>query len=85
MKFIIKTHTKKASNSKNNLFLLVIIRSLECTHNRRQILSSRRGLFEGPRTDASEITVVPGPFIEDFYVIEDIRPRPDPGFYICVF
>ncbi len=43
-------------------------------HKRRHILSSQRGLFEGLRTDAAEMTVAPGPVVEHFNVIEDIRP-----------
>ncbi len=49
-------------------------------HACRQILSSRRGLFEGLRTDAAEVTVAPGPVVEHFNVIEDIRPGQIPGF-----
>ena len=40
-------------------------------HPGRQILSSRRGLFKGLRTDAAEMTVATGPVIEHFSVIED--------------
>lgn len=29
---------------------------MDCPHNRRHFLSSRRGLFEGLRTDAAEVT-----------------------------
>ncbi|EDT8850862.1 hypothetical protein XZ53_004279 [Salmonella enterica subsp. enterica] len=47
---------------------------VDCPHARRQILSSRLGLFEGLRTDAAEVTVAPGPVVEHFNVIEDIRP-----------
>lgn len=52
---------------------------LDWPHARRQILSSRRGLFEGLRTDAAEMAVAPGPVIEDFNVIEDIGPGESPG------
>lgn len=45
-----------------------------------KILSSRRGLFKGLRTDAAEVTVAPGPVVEHFNVIEDIRPGQLPGF-----
>lgn len=41
---------------------------------RRHILSSRRGLFKGLRTDVPEMAVAPGPVVEHFNVIEDIRP-----------
>ncbi|CAI0931300.1 Uncharacterised protein [Serratia liquefaciens] len=44
---------------------------MDSPHARRQILSSRRGLFKGLRTDTTEMTVAPGPVIEDFNVIED--------------
>lgn len=37
-------------------------------------MSSRRGLFEGLRTDAAEMTVASGPVVEHFNVIEDILP-----------
>ena len=47
---------------------------MDYPHNSGQILSSRRGLFEGLRTDAAEVTVAPGPVVEHFNVIEDIRP-----------
>lgn len=53
---------------------------MDCPHNRRQILFSRRGLFEGLRTDATEMNVAPRPVIEHFNVIEDIRPGQIPGF-----
>ena len=49
-------------------------------HACRQILFSRRGLFEGHRTDAAEMIVVPGPVVEHFNLIEDIRPGQIPGF-----
>lgn len=49
-------------------------------HDRRQGLSSRRGLFKGLQTDAVEMTVAPGPVVEHFDVIEDIRPGQIPGF-----
>lgn len=42
-------------------------------HGRRQILSSRRGLFEGLRTDTAEMIVALGPVVEHVNVIEDIR------------
>lgn len=54
-------------------------------HDRRQGLSSRRGLFKGLQTDAVEMTVAPGPVVEHFDVIEDIPAGPDPGFYRYVF
>ena len=47
-------------------------------------MSSRRGLFEGLRTDTAEMTVASGPVVEHFNVIEDIRPGHIPG-YIDVF
>lgn len=47
---------------------------MDCPLGSRQILSSRRGLFEGLRTDATEVAVAPGPVTEDFNVIEDIGP-----------
>ena len=53
---------------------------MDCPHDNRQILSSRRGLLEGLRTDAAEMTVAPGPVVEHFNVIEDIRPGQIPGF-----
>ncbi|VTN29954.1 Uncharacterised protein [Klebsiella pneumoniae] len=40
--------------------------------------------FEDLRTDAAEMTVAPGPVVEHFNVIEDIRPGQIPVF-ICVF
>ena len=49
-------------------------------HGSRQILSSRRGLSEGLRADAAKVTVTPGPVVEHFNVIEDIRPGQIPGF-----
>ncbi len=60
------------------LLHLVIMNGL--THDSRQILSSRRDLFKGPRTNAGEMTVAPGPVIEDFNVIEDIGPGQIPDF-----
>ncbi len=49
-------------------------------HACRPIQSSQRSLFEGLRTDAAEMTVAPGPVVEHFNVIEDIRPGQIPGF-----
>lgn len=43
-------------------------------------VSSRLGLFKGLRTDAAEMTVAPGPVVEHFNVIEDIRPGQIPSF-----
>ncbi|VEA72581.1 Uncharacterised protein [Serratia rubidaea] len=53
---------------------------MDWPHDSRQTLSSRRGLFKGLRTDAAEVTVAPGPVIEDFNVIEDIGLGQIPGF-----
>ena len=53
---------------------------MDWPHACRQILSSRRGLFEGLRTDAAGVTVAPGPIVEHFNVIEDIRPGQIPVF-----
>ena len=53
---------------------------MDLPHDIRQILSSRRGLFKGLRTDAAEMTVALGRVIEDFNVIEDISPGQIPGF-----
>lgn len=62
------------SESPSVSFEVVLGWGLDCPHDRRQILSSRRGLFKGLRTDAAEVTVAPGPVVEHFNVIEDIRP-----------
>lgn len=56
------------------------LKQVECPRSGRHFLSSRRGLFEGLETDASEMTVAPGPVVEHFNVIEDIRPGHVPGF-----
>ena len=45
-----------------------------------KILSSRRGLFKGLRTDATEVAVASVTVVEHFNVIEDIRPGHVPGF-----
>jgi hypothetical protein len=54
--------------------------SLECPHDNRHFLSSRRSLFKGLRTDATEMAVPPSPVVEDFNVIEGIAPDQLPGF-----
>jgi hypothetical protein len=45
---------------------------MDWPHVRRRFLSSRRGLFEDLRTDATEVAVTAGPVVEHFNVIEDI-------------
>lgn len=72
-------------NGKSSMFALgeyptVKLAEVDCPQNRRQILSSRRGPFKGLRTDAAKVTVAPGPVVEHFNVIEDIRPGQIPGF-----
>lgn len=54
--------------------------TMELPYPSRQFLSSRRGLFEGLRTYATEMTVAPGTVVEHFNIIEDIRPGHVPGF-----
>lgn len=48
--------------------------------DRRHFLSSRRGLFKIFRTETAEMAVAPGPVVEHFNVIEDIRTGLIPGF-----
>lgn len=48
--------------------------SVDLPHARRQILSSRQGLFKVLYTDAAEVAVEAVPSIEDINVIENIGP-----------
>jgi hypothetical protein len=46
------------------------------------MLSSRRGLCEVLRTDVAGMTVAPGPVVEHFNEIEDIRPGQTQVLYV---
>jgi len=37
-------------------------------------------MFEGLQTDAAQMTMAPGPVVEDYNVIEDIGPSQRAGF-----
>lgn len=45
---------------------------MDCPQDSRHFLSSRRGLFEGLRANATKMTMASDPVIKCFNVIEDI-------------
>jgi len=75
-----RTTDKQALQSPR--YYVAIFISAELPHDSNDLLTSRQGQFEGFGTDAAEMTVVSGPFLEHFKVIEDIYPDQIPDFDI---
>lgn len=66
--------TARTRSHREVVFLCLKFGMVECPRSGRQFLSSRRGLFEGLRADATEMAMVPGTAVAHFNVIEDIHP-----------